>query len=701
MLESVNLNNTSYRELLEDAVSQIPLYGSEWTNFNVSDPGMTILENLTSFNYLQQTAINTVSDEVRRKLLKLLGFEPAKARPARVAVRLGTDAPARLYPCQKFLAGELVFEPAGEARPQTWDIETALLRSGGAYRDVTYLLDRDVEKSVAVFGLPAEAGAELVCLLSEKPDFTREATLYAELESAFHRNPPGPDSPRFAKLSWQVYTPDGWRELPVQDGTRAFLMSGEITLGPAALTPAVFSEGGFSGYAIRCALLSEDYDVAPRLKSLSANLAHLVQKDTKARLLRLRGGKTVRLHETHVYPYAYVFGRDSGGAPYRLYEEYAPGRADTGRYYQKTQVDGKTAELTFDRNRFGFRPGGGEEDLLIVCCTEEMARALSMGTVYGYVDQELEIDGIAGILEEDFCLSVELRGPDGEKEYLFVRPGETAAYGFRYELLAAEGKIRITDPGLGRDCRASVAACAVTAGAGGNVRAGSRLRLLTDERWGENLTLVSVADGSGGVTAESISALAARFAADMHHPEAAVLPRDYERLALTTPGLCLHKARAYYDQAANVVNLVAKPHGDGPLPQLSRAYIACLKRRLSEYRTLTTRFQVLSPQYLAVDVTGTVYVKSHFPNAREDIAQALRAYLDFASSDAPFGSPVLFNEAFKAVSDLPCVLSIYSLALTPRRRQDVVLRGLDIYPEPWILFYPGSVNLEVNTRGDD
>ena len=44
MLNSLNLSDKTYDELLAEAVAQIPLYSAEWTNFNVSDPGITLLQ---------------------------------------------------------------------------------------------------------------------------------------------------------------------------------------------------------------------------------------------------------------------------------------------------------------------------------------------------------------------------------------------------------------------------------------------------------------------------------------------------------------------------------------------------------------------------------------------------------------------------------------------------------------------------------
>ena len=69
MLVNKNLNDKTYQELISEAIMQIPLYTTEWTNFNPSDPGMTILENLTAFEALQQESIRQVTPQIRQKLL--------------------------------------------------------------------------------------------------------------------------------------------------------------------------------------------------------------------------------------------------------------------------------------------------------------------------------------------------------------------------------------------------------------------------------------------------------------------------------------------------------------------------------------------------------------------------------------------------------------------------------------------------------
>jgi len=106
MLNSINLSDKTYEELLAEAIAQIPLYSREWTNYNVSDPGITMLQNLTAFQLVQQEAINNVPEEARRKLLKLVGYTARENRAATVLVQAPPEGGPILSPGQKAGSGD-------------------------------------------------------------------------------------------------------------------------------------------------------------------------------------------------------------------------------------------------------------------------------------------------------------------------------------------------------------------------------------------------------------------------------------------------------------------------------------------------------------------------------------------------------------------------------------------------------------------
>ena len=79
MLNPKMIPGKSYEQLMEENLSKIPIYSDEWTNFNPADPGITMLENLSAFQILQQDQMDQVPDEVRAKLLQLQPSQPQRS----------------------------------------------------------------------------------------------------------------------------------------------------------------------------------------------------------------------------------------------------------------------------------------------------------------------------------------------------------------------------------------------------------------------------------------------------------------------------------------------------------------------------------------------------------------------------------------------------------------------------------------------
>jgi hypothetical protein len=86
-LQIPNLDDRRYQDLLDEAVARIPVHNPEWTNFNRSDPGVTLIE---VFAFLTENLLyraNQIPERNRRKFLTLLGVP---LRPASSAVGLVT-----------------------------------------------------------------------------------------------------------------------------------------------------------------------------------------------------------------------------------------------------------------------------------------------------------------------------------------------------------------------------------------------------------------------------------------------------------------------------------------------------------------------------------------------------------------------------------------------------------------------------------
>ena len=67
-----NLDDRTFKDLVEEAKSLIPQYAPEWTNHNPSDPGITIIEMFAYLTEILTFRINQVTDENIYKFLNLI-----------------------------------------------------------------------------------------------------------------------------------------------------------------------------------------------------------------------------------------------------------------------------------------------------------------------------------------------------------------------------------------------------------------------------------------------------------------------------------------------------------------------------------------------------------------------------------------------------------------------------------------------------
>jgi len=80
-LQIPTIDNRRYQDLLDEALARIPVHNPEWTNFNKSDPGVTLLE---LFAFMTENLLyrsNLIPERSRVKFLQLLGvpLQPASS----------------------------------------------------------------------------------------------------------------------------------------------------------------------------------------------------------------------------------------------------------------------------------------------------------------------------------------------------------------------------------------------------------------------------------------------------------------------------------------------------------------------------------------------------------------------------------------------------------------------------------------------
>ncbi len=693
MLRLEETSGRTYEERMADAISAIPLITDEWTNFNPSDPGITILENLIVFEALQGSRISTISDEARRALLKMVGFEARKGKCARLLLTAdGLQERTHIKNNQRFFLGNMVFETRRAV--DVGDCHLTGIRSfyDGKFHDHGHLLDREMVLPAKVFGDNPKVGDEMYFFCDSLPEPGSETSFFIRINEAFHRNALKDRTDNiFASFWWECYTKDGFKEIKVKDFTGALLESGEIKLKfPQDIEYAEYTQDDLTGYCIRATLLTANYDVRPCILSVDAFLFEVWQKDTRALSLTFQRTDRIRIQSPMKgESYVLCFGREIRKNSYRRYE-LSTNTEQRGRYclYEK----GKNGEfsLTFDKKIFGYEPSRVKDAVRIIIYSEEVMRQYHVGRVIGYDDQEIKLP-FSHIVPDTFLLIAKRIDDDGEEYFDFVRPGKKEDDALTYHLLENDGKIVIEDPGDFIGAELYIGSLAVTEGPKGNVRAENYFMA---PELSDTPIFYNPGPGTGGAFRETLEEVRTRFREDVYTQYTCITAEDYENAVASAPGLCIRKIRAVMDELDNLVHIAVLPGTDEEFPRLSKQYIDAITKTLSERRLITTRFQILPPVYVGVSVKLTVYVKRQFSDSREQIEKRVKQLINYVDGEKNFGDPLTFEEVFAGIENLDCVDFVYDLFMQPENLKHAMLRDSNIYPAENCLLYPGQIMLE-------
>ncbi|GGT50594.1 putative baseplate assembly protein [Streptomyces purpureus] len=318
-LPSPNLDDRRFQQFVDDAKRYIQQRAPEWTDHNVSDPGVTLVETVAHMADQIVYRLNRVPEKNHLAFLDLVGISLFPPSAARADVTFWLSAPQE----------EPVVLPAGTevatlrteseeavvfATERQLDVVSSELthvvvqNSGAAVEDRT--ADLAEGKDVRCFAEAPRAGD---CLLFGLSAAVPHCAVALELDSRV--DGVGVD-PRQPPLVWEAWTEDGWAECEVdRDGTGGLNRPGEVVLHVPG-GHAVSRTGGRQAGWLRCRVtepLSGQpfYTTSPTVRSAEAFTI---------------GGTTRAVHAETVHDEA--LGESTGLPGQRLRLAHAPVVAD-------------------------------------------------------------------------------------------------------------------------------------------------------------------------------------------------------------------------------------------------------------------------------------------------------------------------------------------------------------------------------------
>lgn len=668
-----NLDTRRWADLVDESRSLIPRYAPRWTDYNVHDPGITLIE---LFAFLTEQLIyraNRVPDRHLRKFLTLAGFapEPPRAAHAVLATRLPPGAGVRVLPQGVTLTAdggsgtELPFTTA-EATTLV-DAQLAALQTfdGSSFSDRTRAMRDGL--AFAVFGddprpsaLAIYLGADTVLPLGQP------VSIHFHVAGA--GPPPAIDDPCLlapaARITWEALAADGWHTLDpskneVDDQTRAFTQDGVVRFRlPFATTAQQVGAVSAPLHWVRGRLSSGAYDAAPVLLAISFNAVFVDQLSlvTDAAIGTATGlpDECVTLDGAPIADGVVTLSTlETPARDWTTRADFDASRATDAHI----TLDPATGDVCFGDGVRGRVPPAGVAIVASYATTAAALGNLPARRVWHLVN-------------------------DAENNALLGSNASTFALAAFNNASAASGGSDMEDVGLA----ASRAAASLWA----------------HERLAD-LCASSACDTLDQLDHASVLACSA--------PPRATTVLDVERIALSVPGTCVRRARAWANldpvdpcaDAAGTVTLVIVPELPKGRPSPSAALLHAVRRWLDIRRVLCTRLLVVGPEYLDVSVQASIRALAHTDpdRVRRDVIDALDTFFDPLRGGPlgrgwPFGRDVYRSEVLAAIDDVSGVDHVTSLTLSARAGDSVreAQCGNLCVPPTWLVA-PATHTIEV------
>lgn len=557
-LPAPELDDRRFQDIVDEAKRLIPRYCPEWTNHNVSDPGVALIELFAWMSEMVLFRINQVPERLYVHFLNLVGIDPFPPSVARadltfwlstvleapVVVPAGTQVTTAVGASSADDA--VVFSTAEDLRISPPQLRTAATVTAADDRvtDVWDDLRFDV-MGVRCFASDVLTPGDAFCL-----GFSQSlAGSVLRLQLSAEAQGIGVD-PRNPPLLWEVWNGEGWITVTVHDDSTGGLnRAGEIVL----LVPVeheLMTLGNVSAYWLRVRLLNPrpgqpTYQASPRIRTIEAATL----------------GGTVRAEHAETVPLE-VLGRSDG----------SPGQAFT------------VARAPVLPRRFGETirvsdPDGSHEWTEV----DDFTRS-------GTQDRHFTWDSGSGTVR----FGPRVRYPDGsvKQHGMIPRDGaQVAVTGYRHG-----------------------------GGARGNVGARTLSVLRTSVPYVRGV--LNLTPASGGVDAETVGEAKERGPLTLRTGRRAVTAGDYERLTLEASTEVARARCLSAERGNGSVRLLVVPQvrGDAVHHELDDFALAVplmrsITEHLDRHRLVGTAVEVGTPYYQGVSVVALVHTAPGRPPA--------------------------------------------------------------------------------------
>lgn len=651
-LEEPKLDDRNFEQLLQALRLRIPRYSKEWTNFNDSDPGITLLQLFAWLSELMLFRMNQVPLKNYIKFLKLLGEELRPARPASAHLTFTTTpgAQAEPVPARSQISAQLddggeplVFETERRLDLIKTALEVVGVFDGTAFLNVTEA-NRTPGTRFRPFGWAPDIGNALYLGFGDFPASGQPGSFPQE-------------------MTFRVFLPpEATAGLPQQ-----------CTGSQLPLTPPVS--------------LVWEYRARPndntwqRLNVFEDETAAF----TREGYVRVAGPRDIQ----------------SSNEP-RLDPRLDPKAEPKARFWIRVRLEARA----YPANKVP------EIDILRTNTVEALnlstVREEILGVSEGHPGENFPLRR-RPVDRESLTLRTEL--PDGGEVEQWERVDDFLASGpddAHYTLNATAGTVQFGDGERGRIPEASAQVVATEyrfgGGARGNSAVGGTIKSPQTALVGVD-KVTNERPAVGGTDEQTLEELKLEAPSLLRRRNRAVTPADFEELAAEMGGVARAKALPQYHpdhpgvSVPGAITVVVVPDNEDQPPKASGDLIRAICAMFDEKRLLTTEVFVKGPEYQEVRVEAQVTAVPYasFDTVTMEVIKALDQLLDPRQGD--FGRELFPTSLFSTILRVPGVRAVSLLNVFVDGRLHEDLKPVKVPPDG-LVFGRGNHLITVRPEQD-
>lgn len=689
MFQLPNLNDQNFESIMEMAMKQIKTYGDEWIDLDIHDPGVTFLELFAYLKELQQAKINKVGEKSLHKFLTLLHIKREWAKSASTIATIKVPKNLFIPKGTKFCAFDIIFE----TRERLFLIDNAVTALGTMNENRFILQDyheEDTSRYIAVFGDKELFRKDFYIIFEKALPENEIVSYYMELSKETDKRNPVTNPNTFIPLStivWEYYGLEeekyDWHEIQViKDETWGFLFSGQIQIRLKGSHKKIcISENNI--YCIRARVLEYGYEKPPFLQTIRLNSLKLYQENTKCETISF----TYKQFKENKMIFDSYLAAIKGTN--RLFIKEGNGfleAKELGILFLVKPIDNMLFRLgTSDRERLAFYfEDMQEEDIVfeLIICDKDFHTIIGSGD--GIAERVYKIKKEAEnevILYDEFELMVQGKEGKGQKWILWNKTNsfdgirsDEKKYVLNPEKFAVKfgNNINGKVPSKGID-NIIVRSLKTTQGIYGNIQKGL-IEAISDETLFPDILIFQFCEALGGKTTDSVSELLEKALYVIEQSRFhAVTIEDYKRFVFETQGILVKNVtvipfysplaeKSPFKKTENMMTVVVEPYtGNRQWKNLDH-YLENIKLQLETVRLITTKVDVILPQYLPLDLYGELVVKMEYSEMESFFNETFHDYIDKVQKDQ-LGFILYHSDLCNMLEELKEVIQVNYLKL--------------------------------------